>query len=215
MNYLLTAILKSSVIIPALVGLIRFKKVNQAYHPFIYLMWLGVINELISPVTGRYFHTNSYNSNIYRLFEMWLILYMLDKWNFFEKKKTFVIIGGILTVEWVTENFILGSLAQFNSYFTILYAFLNVVLCINMLNKLLISEKSRLLTNSKFLILLGFILYFSYSGVVEIFWKDSFINHADMSVKFFSVMSYLNAFNNILYTYAIICMRQKLRFTMQ
>jgi hypothetical protein len=215
MDYLLTAILRSSVIIPAMTGLVRFKKVNRAYHPFIYLMWLGLLNEIISPIMGMYFHTNSYNSNIYRLLEMWLILYMLSKWGLFERAKTFLIIGSLLTAEWITENFILGSIQQFNSYFTILYAFLNVVFCINMLNKLLISEKSRLFTNAKFLILLGFIIYFSYSGVVEIFWKYSFIKHADMSVKFFSVMSYLNAFNNILYTYAIICMRQKLRFTMQ
>lgn len=104
---------------------------------------------------------------------------------------------------------------EFNSYFTIAYTFLIVVLSINMLNKMLISEKTLLIKNPKFLILIGFIAFYSYCCVTEIFWKYSFAHHVEMSKQFFRVVSYLNAFNNLLYTYAILCMRRKLRFTMQ
>lgn len=215
MGYYLGAALGATVILPAVTGLIRFKQANQVFYPFIFLMWLGLLNEAVSKVTSYYLRTNSYNSNVYCLFEAWLILYLFYKWRLFEKKTTPLIIAAVLFAGWITENFAIASMKEFNSYFTIAYTFLIVVLSISMLNQILISEKSLLIKNPRFLILLGFILFFSYSCVVEIFWKYSFTYHAEMSKHFFQVITYLNAFNNILYTYAILCMRRKLRFTMQ
>ena len=215
MGYILNTALLSTIVFPAVAGLVRYKKVNRAYHPFIYLMWAGFFNEIASKLTEHYFRTNSYNSNTYCLLEVLLVLYMFWEWRLFAKKATPIVIGIVMCAVWIIENFVIASMKEFNSYFTIAYTFLIVVLSISMLNKMLMTEKSLLIKNPKFLILLGFVLFFSYSGVVEIFWKYSYPHYAEMSIKFFKVVSYLNAFNNILYTYAILCMRRKLRFTMQ
>jgi hypothetical protein len=50
MNYWLVAILSLCILIPATIGLIRFSKINRAYYPFIYCIWLGALIEIINNI---------------------------------------------------------------------------------------------------------------------------------------------------------------------
>lgn len=213
--YLFLKILLFTIIIPCIVGLVRLKKINRTYHPFIAFLWLGFLNELIGEFTNKYFSTNVVNCNIYTILEANLLVYLLWQWDLFEKKLSFFSVLFALWIFWIAEIFYFSNIMVFDSYFIIFYSLVIVVLSISMLNKILSVERARPVNNPKFVILLCLILFYSYSGVIEIFWKWSFSRGEAVSASYYYIITYLNFINNIFYTYAILCMRRKLRFTMQ
>lgn len=216
MNYYLNYLITLTIIIPAVVGLIRLNKINRIYWPLVLLLWTGVANEITSYFTGKYLGTNAVNSNIYCILESYIIIYLFYRLGLFERDKIFpACLAAAFTGIWVWENFIFQSFSEFNSYFTICSSFCTVIMAILMLNKLLSREKKNLWTNPLFIICIGFIMFYSYSGVLEVFWQYSFRIKKVVGNNIYKLLNYVNFLNNILYTYAILCMRRKLRFTMQ
>jgi hypothetical protein len=58
-----------SIIAGALIGLIRFGKIDRKWFPFVFLMWLGLINEIVNRALIANGFSNAVNTNIYCLFE--------------------------------------------------------------------------------------------------------------------------------------------------
>lgn len=197
------------ILIPGLIGLFRLKKIHNSYYTFIFLLWVGIVNECVGNLTAWYFRTTAVNSNIYCLAESLLITHLFNKWRLFSKPIFFNVLIFLLPLIWFTENFIIGNVHSFNSFFTVFYSFIIVLESIAFINKTLISERQSLLKNAQFLICGAFTIFFTYTAFIEIWWKYGSVFSDSFNVKLHNIFIAINLFVNILFSYAILCMRPK------
>lgn len=199
-----------SILAPAITGVIRYRNIPVSYHPIIYLLLVGLTNEL----TCYFFFYNSSNAlptNIYFLCEFILFAWQFHNWkNILRIRWLYVLlITGMLAL-WVVENIVMGRLFIFSPVFQVSYSLALVLLAINQLSWLVVNDRGRIIANPVFIISIAVIIFFSYKVLTEIFYYYA----ATDSIKnnIFVIESYLNVGYNILLTIAIICIPPKRNF---
>src|SRR5437763_15651547 len=117
MDFTLVLITSFSVLLPAVMGWVRFKRIHPTFYPFIFLVWLGLLNEILSAILIHSFHhSNAVNSNIYILLEGIFLLWQFDRWgNFSQKKQFFFFYLLLFLLVWLVENFYISRIQFFNS----------------------------------------------------------------------------------------------------
>jgi hypothetical protein len=194
-----------SVAIAAIIGLVRLKKIDKAFIPFIMLMWLALLNEIVTPFISKQTGSNAVNTNVYCLLEAILITIFFKKLGLFQKtQKWFAIVLILFIGVWIIENFFISKITQFGSYFIIVYSFGVALMSISMVNRLILQEKKSLLYNSVFLICVGFIIFYTYAALVEIFWVYGFKPNSNFSAYVYRILTYINLFINLIYALALI-----------
>lgn len=215
MSYTVRLIFSFSIIIAVVISWVRFKKINPTYYPFIFCLWVGLLNEILSYIFSRLNHSNAVNSNIYVLLESFFIAWQFYTWKLFNRHQSlFIIILCLFLGVWVVENFILSRIDHFSSYFRITYSFITVLMSISVLNTLLARERKSIVTNPVFLICISFIIYYTYKVLVEAFWVYGLNSSKEFRLKVYSILLYINLFVNLIYAFAIIWMPTKQRFTL-
>ncbi len=216
MNYDLLFILSFSVLIAAAIALIKFSNIKKSYYPFIYVIWLASFNEVLSYFLIQNGKFNVLNSNIYCLLESLLLLWFFRNIGNFKKYKNLpYLLGTIFIIAWVIENFFINSIDKdYTSWFILIYSFPVVLMSINAINLLLFKEKE-LLTNPLFLICIGFIVFFTYRIVVEVFWMYGLLASSNFAVRVYHILSFVNLLSNLIYALAILWMKKKHAFTLQ
>jgi hypothetical protein len=206
-------VLNLTIWVPAIVGAIRYKKINSAYYLFIILIWAGIVNENFSIYIINKGYYNIIPYNVYSLIEAFLVICLFKRWKLFNAQKwIFYVILMLFSLVWFIEVIIVTRFREFASYFIIVYSFTIVLCSINQLNKLIVTSEGNLLKNATFLICIGFILYFTYSAFVETFLKFDFYNLPLLRQRIYSIVVYVNAFVNLLYAYAILWIPKKQNF---
>lgn len=214
MNFWFVTILNMCILIPAVTGLIRFSKINPVYYPFIYCLWIGLINEILSNILVLFGYSNAIISNIYVLVESLMIIWLFTKWKLFEIRKILLrIIIVIFFSTWLLENFVFSKIIYFCSYFRIVYSFVIVIMSITIVNRLIVTERKNLLKNSTFLFCIAFIFYYTLQVIVEAFWIYS-VNENSFSRNVYYISIVTNFITNLLYTVAILWTQTRQRFTL-
>jgi len=204
-----------SIVIAAIIGAWRFKNINAVFRPFLFCLWLGLLNEIVSLIAAKTIHNTAVNGNLYVLFESLLLLWQFRRWGLFGRHRAvFYLIGCILLLVWLFENFILFSIVQFSSWFRIIYSFIVVLLSVSMLNRQILVEKGPLLRNPVALLCLAFIIYYTYKVLVETFWLYGLNESSTFQTKVYLILDYFNLFSNLIYALAVLWMPTKHRFTM-
>ncbi len=199
-----------SILAPAITGVIRYRNIPVSYHPIIYLLLLGLANEL----TCYFFFYNTSNAlptNIYYLCEFLLLAWQFHNWkNILRVRWLYLVLITGMTLLWLTENIILGRLTMFSPVFQVVYSLSLILLAINQLSWLVVNDRGRILANPAFIISIAVIIFFSYKVLTEIFYYYA----ATGSIKnnIFVIESYLNVGYNIMLTIAIICIPPKSNF---
>src|ERR1700754_5087203 len=113
-----------SLLIPAVIGWVRFKRIHPTFYPFLYFIWLGLLNEIISTTLVYGFRkSNAINSNFYVLAEILLILWQFERWGTFSnRKQLYQIAVGAVTFAWIIDNFFISGITNFCSFFMIFYS---------------------------------------------------------------------------------------------
>lgn len=213
MNFYVQLFLSLTVAIAALIGVVRIKRIHRSYYPFIWFLWLAVVNEIASLVMIRIFKTNAPNSNIYILLEFILLIWLFSNWSF-RKHSRLILILTTFSFLWIIDNLIIHSLFEFNSIFTVAASFVILYLSINEINHLLFSEAKHLTRNSRFIISLTFLIYFSYNATVEVFYIFK-INFSDSFYhNLFLLLVFLNLFSNLMYAIATLWIPTKQKFSL-
>jgi hypothetical protein len=213
MDHILLTISGFSVSIAAIAGCFRYKKVDSRYHPIIWLMWIALINETINYFFLRSGTPNSVNSNIYSLVESGLITLFFRRVGLFDKWKPLAyVFAGLFISVWIADNFIISSIHQFNSYFTIVVSFSYVLMSVTMINRLIVSQVKTLTRNSVFLISIGFVVFYTYAVLVEIFWIYGLHSSNDFLRNLYRIMILINLAVNLIYALAIIWMPGKRKY---
>lgn len=212
-NYVISIVLNHSIIIAAIAGLVAFRRIIKSFYPFVFLIWLGLINESLSLVLIYNNGNNAVSSAIFVLLEFGLILYQFYLWNRGNSKKYYLFaMAGLVT--WILDNFILNSITQNNSLFRVFYSFVIIFFSIDQLNKILIYEKGRLLKNAGFIICLTFLFYYGCKAFVEAF-NMFHLGISDVFLRnLWITLYFINGISNLLYAIAIICIPTKEEFTL-
>lgn len=205
-----------SITIAAGIALIRIKKVHRSYHPFIYIVFAALLNEICSSVLiSGLKMSNAVTSNILGLLEGILWMWQFRRWEGFKKRKwEHHLLLAILIATWAFENIVLGKLFTFSSAYAILYSFLLVFLSINQVNRQIVEEKSNLLTNSKFLICTGTIIFYTYRIFVESFYVFDLQESNAFLSNVFSILAFVNLFVNLLFALATLWIPTRQRFSL-
>lgn len=215
MAYTWFLLFSCSIFIAAIIGWVRFRRIAPAFRPFIYCIWIGSVNEILSMTLPLAGYKIDLNNNIYVLLESGLVLWQVRQWEGFGSwHRLFPVVLASFGMVWITENFLISSITYTGSYFRLYYSFIIVILAIQVNNSLIISEKGLLLRNATFLVCTGFIIYFTYKVLIEIFWLYGLNSSPGFLVNVYSILIWINLFANIIYSFAILWMPAKQRFIM-
>lgn len=213
MNYVLNEILSLVILIPGIISVARFRATDSSYFPFLLLIWIGGVNEIISIVLINRGLETGINNNIYVLLESLLILWFLRRQRTTLSNTSFfgaILISYILF--WGAENFIYSKITYISSYFRIYYSFVTVLLSINTVNHIFFLEKRSLLRSPLFLIGICFISFFTYKILVEVFWLYGLNNSDRFRKNVYDILLYLNLVVNLAYILAALWIPRKKEF---
>ncbi|MGH2565038.1 MAG: hypothetical protein ACRDE5_11025, partial [Ginsengibacter sp.] len=143
-SYAVSIFLNHSILIAAIIGIIRFKFISRIFRPFLFIIWLGLLNESLSLLIIYNAGGNTINSNVFVLLEYLLILLQFYLWNG-TNKIYYVLAASSGIIVWLADNFILNTITQNNSVFRIFSSFVILLFSINQINKLIIYEHGRLI----------------------------------------------------------------------
>ena len=204
-------VINYSILIAAIIGIIRFKSIIRDYYPFIFMIWLGVLNETLSLIFIFTVGSNTFNSNIFVLLECLLILYQFYRWNDNGIKK-YAILALIALGIWIADNLVLNSITDNNSLFRAFYSFLVVFFSIDQVNKLIIYERGPLLKNSMFIICITFLLYYGFKAFVESYNMFHLGLSKTLLRDLWIILYFVNGIANLLYALAVLWIPTKVKF---
>jgi hypothetical protein len=216
LNFTTGIIFSLSILIAGVIGVFRFAQIRDSYRPFIYLIWIGCFNELLSIYLLLHNHYNIINYTIYSLCEALLLLWFFKNLNVFKgRKNLFYLLIILFVILWVVESFFANKFGtRFSYYFDIVYSFCVVLLSIRVINDLLFTERE-LLRNPTFLICIGIIIFFTYQIVEEMFWVYGLKKSKIFRQNIQSILMIVNLLSNLIYALAILWMRKRQAFTLQ
>ncbi|HTD92818.1 MAG TPA: hypothetical protein VK644_03360 [Chitinophagaceae bacterium] len=207
--------LSLSIIFAAVIGVIRFNIIERSYYPFIYDIWLVIIVELLVHFAGRSVSANSI-VNIFSIIDFLLFTWLFYNWSLFKRNKrllyAFVL---VFVAAWVILTFFIRGFQYNNWHFRLLYSFVMIFFSVSYFNKLVVGERGNMLRNSKFLICLGLIFFYTFFTVVcatELsFFGSKISDQFRVSLQKINIFS--NVFVNLLYALAVLWIPRKKTFT--
>jgi hypothetical protein len=215
MSFAITELLGFAVFIPAVIGLIRFSKISPIYRPFIYCIWIGLANEIVSYFAIKMTHSNFANANCYMLIESILFTWQFKKWRLFEPRNVmFIVILIALALGWIIENAVFPLFKHYDSYFFIAYSFLLCLLSATHISQIMSNERGNLLKSPAFIICVAFIIYYIFSALSELFWVYGLAENKGFRENIAIIGIIANLVAIILYSIAILWMPIKDKFTL-
>lgn len=206
-------LLALSIALPVLASFIRLRQLPQSFYPFVYLVSIGLINEIVSFAFFRH-SSNAIPTNIYNLIEYMLYCWQFRNWkHILVKNYSFYGIIGAVVLFWIVDEIILGKLGTYSSFFLIIYPFILVLIAVNELNYLVANEHSNIIKNAIFIFCVAIIIYYSYRILSEIFYR--YAHNSEMQSSIFQIQIYVNVLFNILLTLVVICLPKKRIITRQ
>jgi hypothetical protein len=216
MSFIANAIFSLSIAIGGLIGLIRARKTDHDFLPFLILLWLGCLNEILSIVIISRGISNVVLYNTFTLVESLLICWQFRKWGLFNDRVAWYFFLQCLVVgTWIYMHFIRSNIHVFNSGFIMGHSVLAVALSIRILNRLSLSFTKDIMTNPIFLICIGIFIYFTYAILVEAFWVYGLNHSRAFRVRIYAILTYINLFTNILFAFAAAWIPLKRQYLLQ
>jgi hypothetical protein len=208
---LFTFLLSEIVFIPFCVAIFRWKRIDKAYYPFLVLLGLGVLTEVLSfwVIHGLKAH-NAWIVNVYGLLEYVLIILQFYRWKGFRLGVGFYLLQAGSLLLWIICNLVFFHLGDYDlPLYRLLSSFVIVILSINEINRMIIHESGHLYKNARFIICLGFIIFFLYYILYEGAFLVGETDKSQVSVDIIHLFNKVNAFVNGLYLVAVILIPRK------
>ena len=205
MKFSLVSLSGLSLLIPAIIGLIKFRRMDRTYYPFLFLIEIGCVNEILSYILIQNHYHTLFNNNIYALFESLLIVWFFRKLNVFRKSKIiYISILSVFILSWILQMLQLNTFDNIYLYFRILYSIIIVFLSIYTINSILINESKSIILNPAFIICMGFVIYFTYYAIMNSFWLYGLTKSVEFRIFIVKILAYINLFCNLIYAIALI-----------
>jgi len=210
-NYWLRIVFNYSIVIAAIIAIFRFKSIMADYYPFIFFIWLGLFNEILSLLLIYNYESNTVNSNLYVLVEYLLLLLQFYKWSD-NGSKRYYWLAGIGIAVWIADNFIINTIFHNNSVFRVFYSFIIIFFSIDKVNNLLVFEYSNLLKHPVFITCIAFTFYYGFKAFVESFNMVHLGLNPVILKDLWIILYFVNGTANLLYAIAVLCIPKKIKF---
>jgi hypothetical protein len=216
MNFELSVVFSLTIGIAAIAGLLKLKKADPSYIPFLCLVFVSLANEVFSIIIVKAGYSNVFLYNFFSFVELLLITQQFFKWGLFEtgRRPVYILIT-VLLIVWIMELVLRNGFLYFSSYYIVAYSLAIVIMSINMMNKVMFNEPAKLFYNSIFLICMGFVIYFTYAILVEVFWFYGLDKSRAFRISIYEILTYINLFTNLIYVLAIVWIPMKRRYILQ
>jgi hypothetical protein len=218
MDDTLRFILSLSIGIAVIIGIVRFRRIDPSYYPFIYNIIVALLVEILNRILTETGHTVAFIFvlNVFSYIDFFLFLWLFHNWGLFNRKKSaFITIAGIFFLIWLFEGVLVTGFVELNLYFFMLYAFALIFFSVNTFNKAVVHERSSIFRNAKFWICLGIIIFYPFFIVTVTTGISLFRNN--VSVQFRRDLQAISVFSNLLvnllYAVAVIWIPRKKNFT--
>jgi hypothetical protein len=215
MNYSVMILFSYSIFIAIALSVIRSRMITSMYYPFILLIWIAGLNEILNHWLMIHKYYNAINSNIYTLLEAMLLLEFFRQTKMLGRFRVYPFLMLLFAVTWIIDNFWIGTFGiYFNSYFNIIAALPIVFISINIINEILTRERD-ILKNPLFILCTGFIIYFTYRIMVELFYINGKNISKEFTNKVYDIHTWINLFCNLIYAVGILWMQRRKAFTLR
>lgn len=210
-------------LVPFLLGLYRYKKIDGSYYPFIAVLGCAVLSETYRTIQLYNYYqgwnwpvgisTIGYNLYVLAIGLLYTILFY--KWGLFENKtKPYYLVLIILSIAWVFDHLIINGnrIASPTKYYRLFYSLLLCLFAISHINKLIVSEKHSLLRNASFLICLGLLFFFVPYIIIEGVFLFSPKTSPDFYISVYQIRGRFNPLIYLIFTVAILWIPPKKPF---
>ena len=205
----------SSILVAVIVVAVRLRRIHCSYYPFVLLLFAGLLNEIVSFLLIHVFkESNAVATNIFGLIEGLLWIAQFRRWTTFQDKRADRLLIAVIFLTWTTENIFMGKIFLFSSAYSIGYSFLLVFLAINQMNRLIVHERGNLLVNSRFLISVGVLVFYSYRKFVDSFYFFDLEESDEFLTNVFSILAFVNLFVNLLFALAAVWIPSRQKFSL-
>jgi hypothetical protein len=205
------------------VGLVRLKKMDGSYYPFIAIMGVASITEFIRITQLFNYYLNlglpiGLSIEVYNIYVLAIgILYPLlfYKWGLLRRPAYILqLIIGALVLIWVIDHFVYNGyqLPKATKFYRLTYSLLLCLFAIHHINKLIVREKKMLLRNSSFLICLGLLFFFIPYIIIEGIFLFNPKTSPDFYASVFEIRSRYNPVIYLIFTVAILWIPPKKPF---
>jgi hypothetical protein len=205
------------------VGMVRLKKIEESYYPFIAIMGTASITEFIRITQLFNYYLNlglplGISIEVYNIYVLAIgILYPLlfYKWGLLRRPSYILpLIIGALVLIWVIDHFVYNGyqLPKPTKFYRMTYSLLLCLFAIHHINKLIIREKNRLLRNSSFLICIGLLFFFIPYIIIEGIFLFNPKTSGDFYASVFEIRSRYNPVIYLIFTVAILWIPRKKPF---
>jgi hypothetical protein len=209
--------LSLSIVFAVIIGIVRYRRINTSYYPFIYNVWLVLIVEIVGRVLWAEGNGSLFTTwlNIFSLLDFFLYTWLFHNWGLFNRRKdVFVGILIFFTIAWVIITLFINPISKPNFYFRILYSFALIFFSVNTFNKVVVHERGSISRNPKFLICLGIIVFYTF--FVLVCCVNSSVLRGSVSRVFRASLQEINVYSNLvvnlLYAVAIVWIPRKQNF---
>ena len=148
--------------------------------------------------------------NIYLLFELVLFLFQFKKWGLFKNNLNFYVLIFLSILVWLYTGMYISDIGIRNTYFRVFYSFILVLSATDIVNKIAF-ERIKLMKDYRFIICIGFIIFYFYNIIVETFCSTKLGFSSLFIYDIFMIKIYLNAFVNLLYFIALLCLTKSMK----
>lgn len=206
-----------SLAIPFIISIIRYKKLDEKYNPFIWVIGFGMSTEIACILLIKYGYASNWLTNIYTLVETTLLFELFRRWQLLGQRRWFYLTILALTVSgWIVEWYIRESIYPVFSFFSICSSFIIVLTAVRGINTVLFKEPIDVLKNPVFLLSIGFVLFFTLGILVETFWFYGLIRKMRfLRINIYQIFQYVNLITNFIYAYAILWIPLSRRYLLQ
>lgn len=213
MNFTQIVLFSFSVLIAGVIGLIRFNRIDQAYYPFIFCLWIAGLNEVVSFALSKSGSTTIVNNNIYTLLEAVLITWQFKRWEPFDRYgKIYSFALVLVIIAWLLENIHVSTIHKVGIYFRVFYAFIIVLMSFHSINWVIMNGRGVLIKSPVFLICVGYIIFFTFKILTEAFWFYGINISNTLSIDVFIIFTWINLFVNLLFGIAALCIPLRPRY---
>lgn len=214
-SYTTILLMSFSIFFAGIMGIIRFNQIRDIYKPFIYLIWIGCFNEVLSAYLALSGYYTIINGSIYSLCEAIFLLWFFKRLGVLKANFLLYLLISVFIAVWVAESFFAGRFgARFTSYSDIVYSFCVVLLSVRAVNNLLFTEKD-LLKNPTFLICIGLMIFFTYEIIERTFRIYGLKNSSEFRMNVETILILTNFLANLIYGLAVLWMRKREAFTLR
>ena len=178
------------------------------------LVIAGALSEMVSAVLIGYYHkSNAADIKIYSLLESLIVLYQFCVWRKSGRaRQMFLVLWVACIAFWFIEVVVFHNLNTFSPFFRVFYAFIIVLFSINQINALMFNHDGPLFKNPRFLLCLGFIVFFIYQILYEASYyilAEPSIHRLEVAIKIIMGFGYINFIINLLYALTLFYVSDK------